>query len=110
MKLIYSITSLLPRTTRALYARNRIQLGGLPANILLPWPSGKCQYENGTVNSFLSIGAQRATSTAKAAVAVVEARNRLKAFPSVEGTSSLDLRERKACVFRLGSFPLDRLL
>ncbi|KAK8499275.1 hypothetical protein V6N12_076125 [Hibiscus sabdariffa] len=30
-------------------------------------------------------GAQRATSTAKAAVAVVEARNRLKAFPSVEG-------------------------
>lgn len=55
-------------------------------------------------------GAQRATSTAKAAVAVVEARNRLKAFPSVEGTSSLDLRERKACVFRLGSFPLDRLL
>ncbi|KAK8539651.1 hypothetical protein V6N13_035055 [Hibiscus sabdariffa] len=29
-------------------------------------------------------GAQRATSTAKAAVAVVEARNRLKAFPSVE--------------------------
>ncbi|KAK8515968.1 hypothetical protein V6N12_066806 [Hibiscus sabdariffa] len=98
MKLIYSITSLLPRTTRALYARNRIQLGGLPANILLPWPSGKCQC------------AQRATSTAKAAVAVVEARNRLKAFPSVEGTSSLDLRERKACVFRLGSFPLDRLL
>ena len=29
MNLIYSISSLLPRTTRALYARKRVQIGGL---------------------------------------------------------------------------------